>query len=126
MEAVGRSPCGERGLKLCVSDKSQNLKMSLPVRGAWVEMSYSTWSRRTRSCRSPCGERGLKSTTFALQNRALLSLPVRGAWVEMSVLAGRPNAGIGRSPCGERGLKLYPIGGEGAKVNVAPRAGSVG
>ena len=36
---AGRSPCGERGLKLL--DKRHNLSVipSLPVRGAWIEIS---------------------------------------------------------------------------------------
>ena len=55
---------------------------SLPVRGAWVEMSGSSIARVSLKCRSPCGERGLK----------LLA-------------AGGSGWPLGRSPCGERGLK---------------------
>ena len=45
MEAC-RSPCGERGLKFCISKESARKFMrSLPVRGAWVEISTPTrWS----------------------------------------------------------------------------------
>ena len=34
-----RSPCGERGLKSDATDKGCGIIVSLPVRGAWVEMS---------------------------------------------------------------------------------------
>ena len=34
--------------------------LSLPVRGAWVEMSVWLHPQSQRSRRSPCGERGLK------------------------------------------------------------------
>ena len=35
--------------------------LSLPVRGAWIEISFQPVSRASRAGRSPCGERGLKS-----------------------------------------------------------------
>ena len=43
-EPNSRSPCGERGLKL--SQGAQNLDgiLSLPVRGAWVEMELWSWT----------------------------------------------------------------------------------
>ena len=34
--------------------------MSLPVRGAWIEMYHVNFKDVTGLCRSPCGERGLK------------------------------------------------------------------
>ena len=84
--------------------KAAGLALSLPVRGAWVEIS----SHRAGS------------------SVAARSLPVRGAWVEIGS-RGRPLvAGARRSPCGERGLKYFcssvPVG----RAPVAPRAGSVG
>ena len=57
----GRSPCGERGLKLRKKQQVDEGKMSLPVRGAWVEINY------------------IRHDVYKA-----LSLPVRGAWVEMS------------------------------------------
>ena len=33
---------------------------SLPVRGAWIEISVRAPQGHCASCRSPCGERGLK------------------------------------------------------------------
>ena len=56
--------------------------LSLPVRGAWIEIAGAAKNRQ-RIRRSPCGERGLK-----------LALGV------ILVLLGAC-----RSPCGERGLK---------------------
>ena len=59
---------------------------SLPVRGAWVEMS--SWRiAASASGRSPCGERGLKSAQGVRVAQDAASLPVRGAWVE--ILFGR-------------------------------------
>ena len=57
----GRSPCGERGLKLgrCVSPGASCV------------------------CRSPCGERGLKFLMDSEKQTFYMSLPVRGAWVEI-------------------------------------------
>ena len=56
---------------------------SLPVRGAWIEMTSVTTTCILLNCRSPCGERGLKC-----------------AWIKTDAYPWR------RSPCGERGLKF--------------------
>ena len=37
-EPSGRSPCGERGLKLTAVDAGRRIRLSLPVRGAWIEI----------------------------------------------------------------------------------------
>ena len=58
-----RSPCGERGLKYEFTDVKCLKARSLPVRGAWVEIS---------SC-----------LAYAVTHTP--SLPVRGAWVEMPI-----------------------------------------
>ena len=60
-EPMGRSPCGERGLKL----------------------PHNYCILRQLLGRSPCGERGLKSPTAFVALFTIPSLPVRGAWVEM-------------------------------------------
>ena len=39
---------------------AQRVHVSLPVRGAWIEMSTPVIACIPRRCRSPCGERGLK------------------------------------------------------------------
>ena len=56
--------------------------LSLPVRGAWIEifLIVTTWNSRW-------------------------SLPVRGAWIEILYADVIPTEDEGRSPCGERGLK---------------------
>ena len=78
----GRSPCGERGLKLHLLDESTHLGRSLPVRGAWVEITADRTPRPGAS-----------------------SLPVRGAWVEILMRTMFMFGRHCRSPCGERGLK---------------------
>ena len=123
-----RSPHGERGLKFKACRVSVQHFLSLPARGAWIEM-VQTLMREKRlgslpargawieisarlslsacSCRSPHGERGLKYRSYPLQNEGYLSLPARGAWIEMRFgRAGRRAAR--RSPHGERGLKSHP------------------
>ena len=57
--------------------------MSLPVRGAWIEMA-----------------------TIRMTAITIRSLPVRGAWIEMSGVHHVIPVLYSRSPCGERGLKL--------------------
>ena len=101
----GRSPCGERGLKLTFVGHILVLAVSLPVRGAWVEMARATgpssgglslpvrgaWVEIAETQpgglilrrRSPCGERGLKYAAEGIYTHDDGSLPVRGAWVEM-------------------------------------------
>ena len=102
MESNRRSPCGERGLKsLAIVCRLKRI-VSLPVRGAWVEMRMA--------------ENGFVPVA---------SLPVRGAWVEISVGFLSQNR-VCRSPCGERGLKYPPTMCFYALPLVAPRAGSVG
>ena len=86
--AARRSPCGERGLKFYHDTFAKDSKLSLPVRGAWIEISRSLFARKQRCGRSPCGERGLKCTA----SRACGTPPLR------------------RSPCGERGLKSSGLG----------------
>ena len=77
--------------------------MSLPVRGAWIEIPIPLEITRKRG----------------------VSLPVRGAWIEIGSRGRLLVAGARRSPCGERGLKFH-IGDGGFRiVGVAPRAGSV-
>ena len=57
-------------------------KVSLPVRGAWIEIDWKLLRWQMMFSRSPCGERGLKFPFF-----------------HFTATSG------GRSPCGERGLK---------------------
>ena len=57
--------------------------LSLPVRGAWVEILSANSITAGTLCRSPCGERGLKSFVQVDAGDFAGSLPVRGAWVEI-------------------------------------------
>ena len=56
----GRSPCGERGLKYTANKTWYKCAVSLPVRGAWIEILLQESHLPIKRCRSPCGERGLK------------------------------------------------------------------
>ena len=123
---ICRSPCGERGLKSNKIPVCVRVPASLPVRGAWIEIStfgtylqgymgrspcgerglkyretpFVSWRCERRS---PCGERGLKSCTPQPAFPQARSLPVRGAWIEIPLETGRKMSG----------------------TPVAPRAGSV-
>ena len=58
--AESRSPCGERGLKLTCTKKYTVSALSLPMRGAWIEIS-----------------------PYSPQAKKRMSLPMRGAWIEI-------------------------------------------
>ena len=45
IDEKGRSPCGERGLKFERDGAVAQHAVSLPVRGAWIEMSGDTTMR---------------------------------------------------------------------------------
>ena len=57
---AGRSPHGERGLKFPATEANKNAILSLPARGAWIEIQPRPW-----------------------RGSALESLPARGAWIEI-------------------------------------------
>ena len=121
---VSRSPCGERGLKFAQILRVALDSRSLPVRGAWVEMSGSSIARVSLKCRSPCGERGLKWERHVRACPRRPSLPVRGAWVE---IAGGWRLWLAAGSLPVRGAWIE-IPGErdsGKVQRVAPRAGSV-
>ena len=102
--------------------------MSLPARGAWIEMQCPALRRHIGGSRSPLGERGLKCRDRGKHERRTGSLPARGAWIEMipilhpsSPRPSLPARGAwieispsmrntpreaSRSPLGERGLKF--------------------
>ena len=66
--------------------------LSLPVRGAWIEILSLQNVPAKRIRRSPCGERGLKWSITSTSRPVMMSLPVRGAWIE--ILAGSPFASM--------------------------------
>ena len=78
----GRSPHGERGLKSLRSDAVRKHLLSLPTRGAWIEMPDLLYFRQ-----------------------ATKSLPTRGAWIEIGKKGSYWASNRSRSPHGERGLK---------------------
>ena len=99
--------------------------LSLPVRGAWVEMLCAELQERLVACRSPCGERGLKFIVASLTQATQVSLPVRGAWVEIlamllsvMLLLSLPVRGAWVEMCCATNFERRSV--------VAPRAGSVG
>ena len=97
-----RSPHGERGLKLDRWAERDGSDESLPTRGAWIEILWTTHCLPQRPCRSPHGERGLKFNGL------------------------RVHHGLhGRSPHGERGLKFVIIFAFRRIHQVAPHTGSV-
>ena len=91
--------------------------VSLPIRGAWIEILSFTVAASSPCGRSPSGERGLKYLLRNLHHRnggrspsgerglkcvghghlahVVLSLPIRGAWIERNVCATtrRPSPG---------------------------------
>ena len=77
-----RSPPGERGLKCGCELFLLPLPVSLPARGAWVEIYYKQGRKAYPTSRSPHGERGLK--------------------FDLPQYDGRRSC---RAPQGERGLK---------------------
>ena len=74
-----RSPCGERGLKSSRPYKAKFEGMSLPVRGAWVEIARALRINKVYYSRSPCGERGLKSSLLFCHRRDVRVAPRAGS-----------------------------------------------
>ena len=60
MQALGRSPHGERGLKYTVNDGLAQKLTSLSSWRAWIEMRCGLDETAEILSRSPHGERGLK------------------------------------------------------------------
>ena len=86
-----RSPHGERGLKYWLKPILLNPGQSLPAWGAWIEIKEAQ-----------------------LLKKALTSLPAWGAWIEIPKSLKNFSYQYGRSPHGERGLKspgcAFPLG----------------
>ena len=78
--------------------------LSLPVRGAWIEMHYQAQGS-SRPWSLPVRGAWIEMICYVgILPCCPMSLPVRGAWIEILVkLNGEYQ--VGRSPCGERGLK---------------------
>ena len=74
---------------------------SLPVRGAWIEI-----------------------VVVLIDYRLAMSLPVRGAWIEIAAPSA-PRQGAPSLPVRGAWIEMPRIRGNGFRLNVAPRAGSV-
>ena len=79
----GRSPYGERGLKLISKTQMTDIAASLSLRRAWIEMIMSRLWTRSNSSRSPYGERGLKFYLSGTRPHQIKSLSLRRAWIEI-------------------------------------------
>ena len=81
---ASRSPHGERGLKFYQAGRRAALELSLPPRGAWIEIFYGNKGDAIAEVgRSPHGERGLKCKEYNEYSYNGWSLPPRGAWIEI-------------------------------------------
>ena len=93
------------------SDKTKDLgdKVSLPARGAWIEMGYIPvnpfWVQSLPARGAWIEIGGGMSLTYAPET----SLPARGAWIEIRRIVGFGHFYSGRSPHGERGLKFASL-----------------
>ena len=83
---IRRSPHGERGLKCMRSWLHRGRRGSLSSRRAWIEITIPDDSRVVLSGRSPHGERGLKCQYLAVSVQNVESLSSRRAWIEISRL----------------------------------------
>ncbi len=66
-------------MKSCRRRGSLRHFLSLPVRGAWVEIARKSRIPHRRLSRSPCGERGLKYAMLALLPLLLSVAPRAGS-----------------------------------------------
>ena len=100
--------------------------VSLPVRGAWVEIATAARITGRARCRSPCGERGLKSCAVGTFDLDAGRSPCGERGLKLDGAQPTAPAELRRSPCGERGLKFSDVAKALPASKVAPRAGSVG
>ena len=78
-EIVRRSPRGERGLKSAIIPLNPHAVVSLPSRGAWIEIESTLYRLLRGKCRSPRGERGLKYPTLLLGGKRYNVAPLAGS-----------------------------------------------
>ena len=102
--SLGRSPHGERGLKLLGRNARNHQLPSLSSRRAWIEMSQGGVSDKDTARRSPHGERGLKSGSAALRRPSGSRSPHGERGLKSDVHVTKLDR-ESRSPHGERGLK---------------------
>ncbi len=106
MGKKGRSPHGERGLKLNALVNRIGRVMSLSSRRAWIEMFCKFGLSIIIVRRSPHGERGLKSVSDKNINRKRRGRSPHGErGLKCQIKCTQLGKKSGRSPHGERGLK---------------------
>ena len=66
--------------------------MSLPVRGAWIEISSPDWPGRVGPGSLPVRGAWIEITHQRKEGAERGSLPVRGAWIEIAKDGKRPVA----------------------------------
>ena len=76
---------------------------SLPSRGAWIEIELYAADAGAGPVAPLAGSVDRNESLRDQLNEALESLPSRGAWIEMRHLTGSISTPLGRSPRGERG-----------------------
>ena len=79
--------------------------MSLPVRGAWIEIVGKVLSGVESVESLPVRGAWIEIEKPAGLKAFITSLPVRGAWIEICLANSNSIVNPSRSPCGERGLK---------------------
>ena len=85
--------------------KISKAALSLPVRGAWVEMERLLKKIRVGLSSLPVRGAWVEIPAPDRKKNPFGSLPVRGAWVEIQEDIACVISLYRRSPCGERGLK---------------------
>ena len=80
-----RLPHGGRGLKSLIKSPVENLQMSSPARGTWVEIAPEAQKRIPSPGRLPHGGRGLKYPLPPQTRCSRTSSPARGTWVEIVI-----------------------------------------
>ena len=101
----GRSPHGERGLKLILIGWICGWILSLPTRGAWIEIQPLAHIRQGYLCRSPHGERGLKCNKLPDLKTDERRSPHGERGLKCCSRFSVFMSSTRRSPHGERGLK---------------------
>ena len=81
--------------------------MSLPPRGAWIEIDITPQFVYHDFKSLPPRGAWIEIKVVRMIMAAFKSLPPRGAWIEIIRHDYRGPDGVGRSPRGERGLKSF-------------------
>ena len=112
-------------MKYYIVDATELEALSLPVRGAWIEMYEVEANCKGDNTSLPVRGAWIEMILPVSCRFFPVSLPVRGAWIEITASAFSSAVTTGRSPCGERGLKSVWQLASAIVRSVAPRAGSV-